>query len=91
VFDLIDCWMQQCIAKCIYHVDPPDGRHYETRPVNVAEAEGRRLERFQIASPSHSRVEIPGIEPNPTFPGTLDLRIPSPVSWNFTEKREFLS
>jgi uncharacterized protein (DUF2126 family) len=91
VFDLIDCWMQQCIAKCTYHVDPPDGRHYETRPVNVAEAEGRRLERFQIASPSHSPVEIPRIEPNPTFPGTLDLRIPSPVSWNFTEKREFLS
>jgi uncharacterized protein (DUF2126 family)/transglutaminase-like putative cysteine protease len=91
VFDLIDCWMQQCIARCTYHVDPSDGRRYETRPVNVAEAEGRRLERFQVASPSHSPVEIPEIELNPTFPGTLDLRIPPPVSWNRTERREFLS
>jgi len=88
VFDLIDCWMQRSIGQCTYHVEPPDGRDYTTRPRNVAEAEGRRLERFRVASPSLSRAEIPGPDANPIFPGTLDLRTPPPASRNRIETRE---
>ncbi len=91
VFDLIDCWMQRSIGQCTYHVEPPDGRYYTNRPLNAAEAEGRRLERFQVASPSLGLPEIPGPEANPIFPGTLDLRIPPPASRNRIERREFLS
>jgi uncharacterized protein (DUF2126 family)/transglutaminase-like putative cysteine protease len=91
VFDLINCGIQRSIGQCTYHVEPPDGRHYTTRPVNAAEAEGRRQERFQVAFPSLSQVEIPEPETNPIFPGTLDLRIPPPPSRNRIETREFSS
>ncbi len=78
VFELIDGWMGRSIAQCTYSVDPPDGRWYPSRPVNAAEAEARRQERFQINSPQPDRVTAPEEEVNPIFPGTLDLRIPSP-------------
>ena len=42
--------------------------HYTTRPANAAEAEGRRLERFQVASPSLDLAAIPEDETNPIFP-----------------------
>jgi uncharacterized protein (DUF2126 family) len=90
VFDLIDCWMERSIGQCTYHVEPPDGRYYTTRPLNAAEAEGRRLKRFQVGSPSLGLPEIPGHEINPIFPGTLDLRIPPPSSRKRIETREFL-
>jgi uncharacterized protein (DUF2126 family) len=83
--------MQRSIGQCTYHVEPPNGRYYTTRPLNAAEAEGRRLERFQVASPSLGLPEIPRPEANPIFPGTLDLRIPPPVSRNRIETRESLS
>jgi uncharacterized protein (DUF2126 family) len=76
VFDLIDRWMERSIGRCTYHVEPPEGRHYTTRPVNAAEAEGRRLERFQVMAPSLDPAAIPEDETNPIFPGTLDLRLP---------------
>ncbi len=88
VFDLIDCWMERSIGQCTYHVAPPDGRHYTSRPANVAEAEGRRLERFQVAPASIRPAKIPPPEANPTFPGTLDLRMPLPASRNRSETRE---
>jgi uncharacterized protein (DUF2126 family) len=91
VFNLIDCWMQRSIGQCTYHVEAPDGRHYTTRPVNAAEAEGRRLERFQVSSPSLSLTKIPEPEANPIFPGTLDLRIPPRATKNRIEAREYLS
>jgi len=75
-FDLIDRWMERSIGRCAYHVEPPDGRQYTSRPVNAAEAEGRRLERFQVTSPSLGLAAIPEDEINPIFPGTLDLRVP---------------
>jgi uncharacterized protein (DUF2126 family)/transglutaminase-like putative cysteine protease len=76
VFDLMDRWMERSIGQCAYHVEPPDGRHYTTRPGNAEEAEGRRLERFQVTSPSVDLAAIPEDETNPIFPGTLDLRLP---------------
>ena len=87
VFDLIDCWGQRSIGECTYHVEPPDGRSYSGRPVNAAEAEGRRQERFQVISPPLDFTEIPESEANPIFPGTLDLRIPPPAPKNRIETR----
>ena len=43
---------------------------------HAAEAEMRRLERFQVISPSPSANIPPPEEPNPIFPGTLDMRVP---------------
>jgi uncharacterized protein (DUF2126 family) len=76
VFDLIDRWMERSIGECAYHVEPPDARQYTTRPTNAAEAEGRRLERFQVTTPLLGAAAIPDDETNPIFPGTLDLRLP---------------
>jgi len=91
MFQLIDHWMQRCIGQCTYHVEPPDGRSYSGRPVNAAEAEGRRQERFQVISPPLDFTEIPESEANPIFPGTLDLRIPPPAPKNRIETRGSLS
>jgi uncharacterized protein (DUF2126 family) len=75
-FDLIDRWLERSIGRCAYYVEPPGGLQYSTRPANAAEAEGRRLERFQVTSPSLDVAAIPEDETNPIFPGTLDLRVP---------------
>jgi uncharacterized protein (DUF2126 family) len=74
VFNLIDCWQNRSIGQCTYHVSPPDGRLYTSRPINSAEAESRRLERFQAAVPALIPMAAPEDETNPMFPLTLDLR-----------------
>jgi uncharacterized protein (DUF2126 family)/transglutaminase-like putative cysteine protease len=78
VFDLIDRWKERSIGQCIYHVAPPDGRQYTARPVDAAEAEHRRLERFQVIGHSVAPLVVPEDETNPIFPATLDLRLPPP-------------
>jgi uncharacterized protein (DUF2126 family) len=78
VFDLIDCLKGCSIGQCTYYVDPPDGRSYAARPVNAAEAEGRRMERFKVALPALSPMAAPAEEINPLFPMTLDMRLPPP-------------
>ncbi len=78
VFDLIDRWNMQSIARCTYYAGPPDGSLYERRPVNVAEAEARRRERFQVAATAPGTVAMPVNETNANFPMTLDLRLPAP-------------
>jgi uncharacterized protein (DUF2126 family) len=78
VFNLIDCWKGRSIGECAYHVSPPDGHQYSTRPFNGAEAEIRRRERFQISSPAPNPMAPPDIEANPIFPLTLDLRLSPP-------------
>jgi uncharacterized protein (DUF2126 family) len=77
-FTLIDRRSQRSIAQCAYRVQPPDGREYACRPVDADEALTRRLERFEIIRPV-VQVTMPDEEINPTFPGTLDLRIPAPT------------
>jgi len=78
VFDLIDQWNGRSIGRCTYHVAPPDGHIYTARPVNGAEAESRRQERFQVAGPAMVPMATPEAESNRIFPFTLDLRFLSP-------------
>jgi uncharacterized protein (DUF2126 family) len=78
VFNLIDCWKDRSIGQCAYHVVPPDGRLYTGRPVNGAEAEIRRHERFQVTAPALNPAAPPEDEANPIFPLTLDLRLSPP-------------
>ena len=78
VFEIIDQWKERSIGRCIYHVGPPDGRVYPARPLNVEEAEYRRVERFQKCDPELGTMAAPEDEINPIFPMTLDLRIPAP-------------
>jgi uncharacterized protein (DUF2126 family) len=76
VFHLIDALRGCSIGQCTYHVGPPGGGAYTTRPVNGAEADGRRMERFQVAAPELTPMTALEEEVNPLFPLTLDLRLP---------------
>jgi uncharacterized protein (DUF2126 family) len=78
VFNLIDSWKNRSIGQVTYHVLPPDGRVYTTRPDNVAEAESRRRDRFQVTDTGHCPMVAPEGEVNPFFPLTLDLRVSPP-------------
>jgi uncharacterized protein (DUF2126 family) len=78
VFHLIDCLRGYSIGQCTYYVARPDGGTYAARPANAQEAEGRRMERFQVAPPAFSPMAAPADEINPLFPMTLDLRLPRP-------------
>jgi uncharacterized protein (DUF2126 family)/transglutaminase-like putative cysteine protease len=77
-FNLIDCWKNRSIGQCSYHVSPPDGHLYTARPVNVAEAEIRRRERFQVTGPAPGPLVLPDDETNLIFPLTLDMRLSPP-------------
>jgi uncharacterized protein (DUF2126 family)/transglutaminase-like putative cysteine protease len=78
VFELIDRWSQQSIGRCTYYTGPPDGHIYSTRPSSVTEAQERRAERFVVSQPPSGPIAIPPDETNPSFPNTLDLRMPRP-------------
>jgi uncharacterized protein (DUF2126 family) len=87
VFDIIDRWNEQSIGRCTYHVKPPAGRVYTTRPVNIKEAEDRRHERFQVSDGPPGLMTAPAEEINPHFPMTLDLRLPVPTERPHTKKQ----
>jgi uncharacterized protein (DUF2126 family) len=76
VFEIVDVWNERSMARCTYHVGPPEDRQYSSRPVNATEAEQRRLERFQVTNPAPGPRTAPQEETNPIFPMTLDLRLP---------------
>jgi uncharacterized protein (DUF2126 family)/transglutaminase-like putative cysteine protease len=74
-FDLVDRWSQRSIGRCLYHVVNPSGLAYMGLPADERAAADRRAERFKVL-PSGQSFELPPLESNPWFPGTLDLRIP---------------
>jgi uncharacterized protein (DUF2126 family) len=74
-FDLVDLWSERSIARCLYHVINPSGPAYTGLPADQRAAADRRAERFKVL-PSGAPFKLPALEPNPSFPGTLDLRIP---------------
>ena len=79
IFDIIDTWQERSIGRCSYHVTPPDGSLYSMRPVNAAQAEQRRKERFRKLDPPPGSMSPPVQETNTLFPMTLDLRWPVPT------------
>jgi len=91
VFHLIDRLSGNSIGQCTYHVGPPDGRIYTARPANAAEADGRRIERFQAAAPALIPMAALEEEANPLFPMTLDLRLPTRGQKTFPETPELVS
>jgi uncharacterized protein (DUF2126 family) len=74
IFDIVDLWNQRSVGGCTYHVLHPEGRIYNARPVDAAEATARRAERFQPGAHSAGPIAAPAEALNPNFPMTLDLR-----------------
>ena len=74
VFDVVDTWNGRSLGGCTWHVVHPGGRSFETRPVNVLEAESRRMSRFFATGHTPGPFELPAEEPNPDYSCTLDLR-----------------
>lgn len=74
VFDVYDTWTKRSLGGCTYHVAHPGGRSYDRFPVNVNEAEGRRLSRFIKEGHTTDQFAIVDGEICPDSPLTLDLR-----------------
>jgi uncharacterized protein (DUF2126 family) len=74
VFDVVDTWTARSLGGCTWHVVHPGGRAFETRPVNVLEAESRRVSRFFASGHTPGPCALPAEQPNPDYACTLDLR-----------------
>lgn len=73
-FDLVDTWTGRSIAGCRYHVSHPGGRSFDTFPINMYEAEGRRLSRYESLGHTAGPMTPKTTTISAEYPYTLDLR-----------------
>lgn len=73
--EVYDLAQGRSVGGATHHVMHPGGRAYETRPVNLLEAQGRRLARFEAMghTPGRSAPLRPRMPPGAMR--TLDLRV----------------
>ncbi len=86
VFDIVDRRSSRSVGGCTFHVQPPGGKTYTTRPVNAGEAESRRAARFESGTRTAGELKTPEEDLNPYFPMTLDLRWQTPNETNRAAK-----
>ncbi|MEM7337845.1 MAG: transglutaminase family protein [Actinomycetota bacterium] len=75
-FDVIDTVAGRSVGGCRYHVVHPGGLSYDSRPVNAAEADSRRQNRFEVLghSPGDVQPDVMYAVQHREYPHTLDLR-----------------
>ncbi len=74
IFDIYDLQNKTSIGGCKYHVAHPGGRSYDTAPVNVNEAEGRMISRFEKIGHNSGKFGLKTLNSSKAFPYTNDLR-----------------
>ena len=72
--EVVDRHRRRSLGGCTYYVSHPDGRSYDTLPVNAEEAGARLRARFVPFGHSPGELHIPEPVVDPDQPFTLDLR-----------------